>query len=181
MKWLIAVVAVAAITWFGMQYMDKQAAEEVAAQEELAAQVAAEKAEAIKLQLEVQKTVADSAAVALTAAQTSMPTGVDLSKISGALNGVFGTTSEALSGITDLESAKNAIPSLQEAAGKLSGLKDVMARLPEAAKGPLGSIVQAGINVLQPLVDKIVAMPVVGALIKPVVTPIMEMLDGMAG
>ncbi|MFT6641186.1 MAG: hypothetical protein ACJAUZ_002188 [Flavobacteriaceae bacterium] len=56
-----------------------------------------------------------------------------------------------------------------------------MARLPETARGPLGSIVQAGISVLQPLVDKIVAIPVVGALIKPVVTPIMEMLDGMAG
>ncbi|MFT4727388.1 MAG: hypothetical protein ACI9UN_001883 [Granulosicoccus sp.] len=178
MKWLTAVVAVAAIAWFGMQHMNKQAADDLAAQAQAAAQLAAEKAEAVKLQA---KEAADSALEALTAAQDSMPAGVDLSKISGALNGVFATISEALSGITDLESAKNAIPSLLEATGKLSGIKDVMARLPETARGPLGSIVQAGISVLQPLVDKIVAIPVVGALIKPVVTPIMEMLDGMAG
>lgn len=176
MKWLIAVVAVAAIAWFGMQYMNKQAADEMAAAAEAAAQVAAEKAEAVKLQAQE---AADSAAEALTAAQDSMPDGVDLGKISGALDGVFSSASEALTGITDLESAKNAIPSLEDAAGKLSGLSDVMARLPDAAKGPLGSIVQGGIGMLQPLIDKISAIPLVGPLIEPVVAPIMEMLNGM--
>ena len=110
-----------------------------------------------------------------------MPAGVDLGKISGGLDGVFGSASEALSEITDLESAKNAIPSLQEAAGSLGSLSAVMARLPEAAKGPLGSIVQNGIGMLQPLVDKISAIPGVGAIIEPVVTPIMEMLNDMTG
>jgi hypothetical protein len=189
MKWILPLVAIAGIAWFGMQYMNKQAAGDAAAAAEAAAQVAAEKAEAtaqaaadkaeaVKAQA---SEAADSAAAALTAAQESMPAGVDLEKISGGLDGVFGSASEALSGITDLESAKNAIPSLTEAAGDLGGINDVIARLPDAAKGPLASIVQGGIGMLQPLIDKISAIPGVGAIIEPVVAPIMEMLNGMAG
>lgn len=182
MKWIIPLVAVAGIGWFGMQYMNKQAAGEAAAQAEAAAQLAAEKAEAVKLQAEeAQQKITESATEALNAAQASMPEGVDLSKISGGLDGVFGSASDALSGITDLDSAKEALPSLQEAAGNLGGISDLVARLPDAAKGPLGSIVQNGIGMLQPLVDKVSAIPGVGSLIEPVVAPIMEMLNGMAG
>ncbi|MFT6876968.1 MAG: vacuolar-type H+-ATPase subunit E/Vma4 [Granulosicoccus sp.] len=184
MKWLIALVAAAAIAWFSMQYMNKQAADEAATAAEAATLLAAEKAEAAT-QLATEKAeaaqeAASSAAEALIAAQNSMPAGIDLGKISGALDGVFSSASEALSGITDLESAKNAIPSLQDAASKLSGLNDVVTRLPEAAKGPLASIIQGGISLLQPLVDKVIAIPLVGALVEPVVTPIMEMLNGIA-
>lgn len=182
MKWILPLVAVVGIAWFGMQYMNKQAASDAAAQAEAAAQAATEKAEAVKLQAEeAQQKISDSAAEALNAAQASMPEGVDLSKISDGLNGIFGSTTETLSGITDLDSAKNAIPSLQDAASKLGGISDLMARLPEAAQGPLSSIVQTGIGMLQPLVEKLTAIPGVGSLIEPVVAPIMEMLNGMAG
>ena len=189
MKWAIPLVVIAGIAWFGMQLMNKQAGEEAAALAETAAaeaetakQVAAEKAEALTAQAEeAQAKIADSANAALDAAQASMPAGVDLSKISGGLDGVFGSASESLTGITDIESAKNAIPALQETAGKLGGLNDLIARLPEAAKGPIGSIVQNGIGSLQPLVEKISAIPGVGSVIEPIVGPIMEMLNGMAG
>lgn len=186
MKWILPLIAIAGIAWFGMQYMNKQGAEEAAAKAEAAAQMATEKAEAAALAATekaeaVKAQAADATAAALTAAQESMPAGVDLGKISGGLDGIFGSASETLSGITDLESAKNAIPSLQEAAGNLGGLSDVMARLPEAAKGPLGSVVQNGIGMLQPLVEKISAIPGVGPVIEPFVAPIMEMLNGMTG
>jgi len=148
MKWLLPLIAIAGIGWFGLQYMNKQSSEKLAAEKEAATQAAAEKADAMKLEAEA-------------AAQ--------------------GSASESLSGITDLESAKNAVPALQEAASNLGGLNDVMARLPEAAKGPLGSIVQGGIGTLQPLIEKVSAIPGVGAVIGPVIAPIMEMLNGMAG
>jgi len=193
MKWLLPLIAVLGLGWFGMQYMNKQAAEEAAAVEaqaaeaaaakaeaaaEAAKQAAAEQAEAIKLQAEQAK---QQAADALNAAQASMPAGVDLGKISSGLDGVFGSTGDALSSITDLESAKNALPNLEDAAGKLSGLNDLIVRLPDAAKGPIGSVVQNGMGSIQPIVDKVTAIPGVGALIEPVIGPLMEMLSGLAG
>lgn len=178
MKWALPLVAIVGLGWFGMQYMNQQAADKATAQAEAAAQAAAEKAEAVKLQAEEAK---QQAADALSAAQEAMPAGVDLGKISGGLDGVFGSAGDALSGITDLESAKSAIPSLEDAAGKLSGLNDVIVRLPDAAKGPISSIIQNGMGTIQPLIDKVSAIPGVGAIIEPVIAPIVEMLNGLAG
>ena len=171
MKWVLAIVAVVVLGWFGMQYMGKQA--ELDAQK--AAAAAAEKA------AEQAAEVAKSNQDALQAAQEAMPEGVDLSKISGALDGLFESTSESLSGITDVDSAKAAIPSLEEASSKLGGLSDVIARLPDAAKGPVGAIINTGLSTLQPIVDKVTAIPGVGALIEPVIQPIIETLNGLAG
>lgn len=178
MKWALPLVAVLGLGWFGMQYMNQQAADKANAQAEAAAQAAADKAEAVKLQAEEAK---QQAADALNAAQEAMPAGIDLGKISGGLEGVFGSAGEALSGITDLESAQSAIPSLEDAAGKLSGLNDVIVRLPDAAKGPIAAIVQNGMGTIQPLIDKVSAIPGVGAIIEPVIAPIVEMLNGLAG
>ena len=178
MKWALPLVAILGIGWFGMQYMNQQAADKATAQAEAAAQAAADKAEAVKLQAEEAK---QQAAVALNAAQEAMPAGIDLGKISGGLEGVFGSAGDALSGITDLESAQSAIPSLEDAAGKLSGLNDVIVRLPDAAKGPIAAIVQNGMGTIQPLIDKVSAIPGVAAIIEPVIAPIVEMLNGLAG
>jgi len=182
MKWLIPLIAVAGIGWFGMQYMNKQAETKAAAEAEAAAAIAAEKAEAAEAAAtEAAQKAAESASSALEAAQDAMPAGVDLSKISSGLDGVFGSATETLGGITDLESAKNAIPSLEDASSKLSGMNDLIQRLPEAAQGPLGAIVSNGIGGLQPLIDKVTAIPGVGAIIEPIIGPLMEMLNGMAG
>ncbi|MFK8078154.1 MAG: DUF937 domain-containing protein [Granulosicoccus sp.] len=178
MKWALSLVAILGLGWFGMQYMNQQAADKATAQAEAAVQAAADQAAAVKRQAEEAK---QQAADALSAAQEAMPAGVDLGKISGGLEGVFGSAGDALSGITDLESAKSAIPSLEDAAGKLGGLNDIIVRLPDAAKGPLAAIVQNGIGTIQPLIDKVSAIPGVGAIIEPVIAPIVEMLNGLAG
>jgi len=174
MKWLLVLVAVVVLGWFGMQYMGKKAETDAlnaaaAEAEKVAEQAAEQAAEAAK-----------SAEDALTAAQDAMPEGVDLSKISGALDGVFSSATDALSGITDIDSAKAAIPSLQEAGSTLGGLNDVIARLPDAAKGPIAGIVTAGLSALQPIIDKVTAIPGVGSLIEPVIQPMMDALKGLA-
>ncbi|MFK7852894.1 MAG: DUF937 domain-containing protein [Granulosicoccus sp.] len=171
MKWLLPLAAVVVLGWFGMQYMGKKAETDALNAAAAAAEEAAEAA------AEVAKSNQD----ALKAAQDAMPEGIDLSKISGALDGVFGSASEALGGISDIDSAKAAIPSLQEAGSKLGGLTDVVARLPDAAKGPIGGLVSAGIATLQPIIDKVSAIPGVGSVIEPVIQPLMDALNGLAG
>ena len=56
-----------------------------------------------------------------------------------------------------------------------------MARLPDAAKGPLQSVVSGGLGGLQPVIDKVMGLPGIGPILEPVVGPMVEMLGGMAG
>lgn len=175
MKWLLPLVAVVAIGWFGLNFMNKQSATKAAEEAEAQAQAVAQEAEAAKAEASA------AAAEAIKSAQESMPEGVDLTKISDGLEGVFGSTTDALTGITDLESAKNAIPSLEEATSKLGGINDLIARLPDAAKGPLSAVANNGLAAIQPLIEKVTAIPGVGALIEPVVQPMLDMLSGLTG
>lgn len=171
MKWIIGLVVIAALGWFGFQYMNNNAAID-------AQNVAAEAAAKVD---EAAATAKASATEALEAAQESMPEGIDLSKITDGLDGAFSSTGEAFSSITDIESAEAALPSLEDASSKLSGLSDTIARLPEAAQGPIAGIVSGGLSTLKPLIEKASAIPGVGDIINPVVTPMLEMLEGLAG
>ncbi len=185
MKWLIPLIAVAGIGWFGLNAMNKDSATETvdaldptAKIEEGASAVTEGASNAVDA---VKDGASDAAASALSAAQDAMPEGVDLSAISGGLEGVFGSTTDALGGITDVESAKSAIPAIEEATAKLGGINDLITRLPEAAQGPLAAIAGSGMTALQPIIEKISAIPGVGAVIEPVVQPMLDMLSGLAG
>lgn len=164
MKWLLMLVIVVAIGFFGYQYMNKNAAIEA---QQAAESAAAKAAEATK--------------EAIDTAQEAMPEGVDLTQITDAMDGIVGSASEALGSITDLDSAKAALPAMEEASSKLSGLGEVIARLPDAAKGPIGSIIESSVSVLQPLIEKASAIPGVGDVIEPIVGPMVEMMQGLAG
>ncbi|NND92663.1 MAG: DUF937 domain-containing protein [Granulosicoccus sp.] len=172
MKWLLPLAAVVVLGWFGMQYLGKDAATDAVNEVSGAAQGVAGNA---------SQAASAASADALQAAQAAMPAGVDLSKISENLEGVFGSTTDALTGITDTGSARAALPALEEASEKLDGLQGLILRLPDAAKGPIGSIVGNGIAAIQPLVDKVSAIPGVGSVIEPVVGPMLETLQGLAG
>lgn len=168
LKWLLPLIAIAVLGWLAMQYFGGNQAEDATN----AAQDAASGVAASGAALSEE---------AMQAARDAMPEGVEFDQISDGLNGVFGSTTDALSGITDLESATAAIPAIEEASGNLGGLNDVISRLPDAAKGPVGSIVNSGLSALQPLIDKVTAIPGVGDILKPVIEPMIEMLQGMAG
>ena len=171
MKWIIGLVVIAALGWFGFQYMNNNAAIDA---QNVAAEAAA-KAE------EAAASAKESATEALEAAQQSMPEGIDLSKITDSLDGILSSTGEAFGSITDIESAEAALPSLEDASSRLSGLDNTIARLPEAAQGPIAGIVSGGLSTLKPLIEKAAAIPGVGDIINPVVTPMLEMLEGLAG
>jgi len=109
-----------------------------------------------------------------------MPAGIDLGKISDGLDGSIATATDALSGISDVESAKAALPALESANETLSGLSETINRLPDAAKGPLGSIVSGSLGSIKPVIEKAQSLPGVGEVITPLVTPLLETLESLA-
>ena len=106
---------------------------------------------------------------------------LDVDGISSELTGVFDSAKESLGGITDLESAKASLPQLTEMGDKVEGLSGMIEKLPEAARGPLSGIISTGIAAIEPLLETARGLPGVGALIDPIVTPILEKLQGLAG
>ena len=61
------------------------------------------------------------------------------------------------------------LPSLTTATDKLGSLAGLMDKLPEAARGPLKQIVSSGMPQLEGILNKLSAIPGVGAIIKPIV------------
>lgn len=183
MKWLIPLVAVLVLSYLVMQYPGDDGdavSESVSDARKTATQAAGSPA------TDVQNTTADTAqnasalsAEVLQAAQASMPAGIDLASLTTSLESVFGSTGDALSGITDVASARTAASEIEAASDKLSGLKKAITRLPDAANGPVNAIVSNGIASLKPLIDKVTAIPGVAELVQPVLGPMLETLQGL--
>lgn len=105
---------------------------------------------------------------------------IDVDGLGKNFTGLFGETTGALEGITDVDSAKSSIPALTGLADKFGGLTGTMDKVPDAAKGPLAGIVSTGLETLTPLLEKIRAIPGVGAVIDPIVQPMIETLQNLA-
>ncbi len=96
--------------------------------------------------------------------------------VGGELTGVMDTVTGSLGSITDVESAKAALPQLDKATTKLGSLAGMLDKLPESARGPVMKIVSEGMPQIQSLIDKISAIPGVGPIIKPVADGLLEKL-----
>ncbi len=124
---------------------------------------------------------ANGAATTATDAATDAVGSVDVDAVGSQLTDMFGGATDALSGITDTASAEAAVPALEGVGESLGGLTGMIDQVPEAARGPLVSIISNGVAALQPLIETASAIPGVGAIIEPIVGPIMETLNGLAG
>lgn len=175
-RWVLPVIGLLVAAVLGMQFFGGDKAEDTVATTQDAVSGAADSATNA-----ASDAATAASAKALEAAQEAMPEGVDLGEISNNLNGAFSSATDSLSGITDVDSATAALPAIEEVTGKLGGLSDVITRLPDAAKGPIGGIVETGLATLQPLIEKVSAIPGVGSIIEPVITPLMAMLEGLKG
>lgn len=122
-------------------------------------------------------TATDTAAAASTAAAD----GVSADAIGGEVTGFFSDATESLNGISDAESANAALPKLKELGGNLDGIKGNLDKVPEAARGPVAGIIGKGMESFSPIVEKVLALPGVGDVLKPVLEPMLETLKGMAG
>ena len=124
---------------------------------------------------------ATSATEAATDVASDAVGSVDIDAVGTQLTDMFGGATDTLTGITDAASAEAAVPALEGVSENLSGLTGMIEQIPEAARGPLSSIISNGVAALQPLVETASAIPGVGAIIEPIVGPLMETLNGLAG
>jgi uncharacterized protein YukE len=93
----------------------------------------------------------------------------------------FGSAGTALKGITDVESAKAALPKLGELTASTDELSKLMANVPEAAKSALSGVWEKGVVELKALVEKTLALPGVESVLKPAVTELLDKLAAIAG
>jgi Bacterial protein of unknown function (DUF937) len=92
----------------------------------------------------------------------------------------LGSLTSSLGGIKDEASAKTALPGLQDIAKQIAGFKAATAVLPAEGKKPIASLVAAALPSITAAVEKSLGIPGVGALITPVLEPVVNNLAALA-
>ena len=93
---------------------------------------------------------------------------------------VLGSLTSSLGGIKDEATAKTALPGLQDIAKQIDGFKAATAVLPAEGKKPIASLVAAALPSITAAVEKSLGIPGVGALITPVLEPVVNNLAALA-
>lgn len=99
----------------------------------------------------------------------------------GELGGMFDSATQSIGGITDAASAEAAVPAIEGMTDKLGGLSGAFGSLPDAAKGPIQSLVGDKMPMLQGALDKAMQIPGVEGVLGPVAGGLMEKLSGFGG
>ena len=113
-------------------------------------------------------------------AAVSLPDGIPLSDLSRVLDGILGSTSAALGGVSDARSTRIALSTLQRENGRLTDFADLFERLPGAAREPMRRVVEGGSTRLRSLVDDALAVPDAAPVLDPVLSEMIDTLEGMA-
>lgn len=92
------------------------------------------------------------------------------------IGGIFGGATEAISGVTDVDSAKAAVPALESVTGKVDGLSGIWDKVPEDNRGALSGLVGSNMDKLTPMLDKANEIPGVADVLGPVTGPLLEKL-----
>jgi len=92
------------------------------------------------------------------------------------IGGIFGGATDAIGGITDVDSANAALPALEEVSGKADGLTGIWDKVPEAARGPMSGLVGGHMDKLTPMLDKANEIPGVADVLGPVTGPLLDKL-----
>ena len=94
-------------------------------------------------------------------------------------SGYFDSLGGALDGISDEDTAKAAVPALEKFATQFDDLKGLFDKLPEAARGGFSSLLEGGQKTLTEKTDKVLGIPGVGDLLKPLLEGILEKLAAL--
>lgn len=103
--------------------------------------------------------------------------GVDLgASVTSAIDGL----KASLEGITDAATAQAALPKLQEATSALEKINSAAGTLQAEQKSALAALITAALPVINPLIDKILAIPGVSEIAKPAIDSLRAQLDALA-
>jgi hypothetical protein len=93
--------------------------------------------------------------------------------------GYFKSIDGALDGITDVDTAKAAVPNLEKLVGQFDGLSALFSKLPAAGRGGVLSLLEGGEKTLQEKAEKAIGIPGVGELIKPLLDGLLQKLSAL--
>ncbi len=162
LKWLLPLGALALLGFLGWQFLSGKP-------EEKAIQ---------KVDQKVVKPGVVSDAVA-DVKLPSVPALPDLTDIKKGLDSTFGGLTQALGGITDVDTAKGALSKIEDAAKAYEGLG--IDKLPAAAQTGLGSFIKPYVNGLKELLEKLYIIPGVKDVIEPAIGPMLTTVSKLVG
>lgn len=87
---------------------------------------------------------------------------------------LFGGLTSVLKGVTNLDTARLAIPELEKLAPVLSGVQSEAEKLSGEEKTAFSGFITKNLGTLQTVIDTVLAIPGVKELLGPVVTPMVE-------
>jgi hypothetical protein len=93
---------------------------------------------------------------------------------------LFGGLTSVLKGVTDEETAKQALPELEKLAPMLTSLEEEAGRLPAEEKPAFAEFIGKNLGLLSKVIDAVMAIPGVKDLLGPTVTPMVEALTKLA-
>jgi hypothetical protein len=100
--------------------------------------------------------------------------GMSADDVTGKLNDVFGGYQETLSGITDVESANEAVPEMESLNEKLGGISSMLDKLPAGIQETVTGQLSSMVDPIKAMIDKVMAMPGVEPILKPLVDSMLE-------
>jgi hypothetical protein len=106
---------------------------------------------------------------ARTTTQSLTVGGVDINK---ELTGGLDTLRSSLQGVTNADSAKAALPKLQDAKAQIDKVNGLAGQLSPEQRKMVAGLINPFMPTLNPLFDKVLAIPGVGEVIKPIVDQI---------
>lgn len=115
--------------------------------------------------------------VAMPPAQKIMVGSTD---VGGQMAGVFDVVRTSLAGVRDADSAKAALPRLQDAVAQVGKINTMAGQLPPDAKKAVAGYLGQSIPTISPLIDSVLKIPGVSTLLKPVLDQIMGPLAALS-
>lgn len=92
----------------------------------------------------------------------------------------LGALTQTLGGITDEATAKSALPALTDVAKQIDGVKTAVGLLSGDAKKPVTSLIAAALPGITAAVEKAIGIPGAGAVIAPVIEPMVVNLVALS-
>ncbi len=100
--------------------------------------------------------------------------------LTGIATKALGALTSTLGSVKDEATAKAAVPAIEDAGKQIDGLKLAAAALTGDARKPIASLVAGALPALTQTVEKAVGIPGVGAILNPVLQPIVANLETLS-